>query len=50
MGGTVSAIKKGWIQNEIARSAYEYQKELDSKKQIIVGVNQFEDKKNMNVR
>ena len=47
MGGTVSAIKKGWIQNEISRSAYEYQKELDSKKQIIVGVNQFEDKKNI---
>jgi len=41
--GAVSAIEKGWIQNEIARSAYDYQKEIDSKKQIIVGVNQYED-------
>ena len=43
LGGAVSAIEKGWIQNEIARSAYDYQKEIDSKKQIIVGVNQYED-------
>ena len=43
LGGAVSAIEKGWIQSEIARSAYDYQKEIDSKKQIIVGVNQYED-------
>ena len=45
MGGSVSAIEKGWIQNEIASNAYEYQKDLDSKKRIIVGLNQFDDKK-----
>ena len=43
LGGAISAIEKGWIQNEISHSAYEYQKDIDSKKQIIVGVNQFED-------
>ena len=47
MGGAVSAIEKGWIQNEIARSAYEYQKEVDSKKRIIVGVNQFDEKEDI---
>lgn len=41
MGGTISAIEEGWIQNEIANSAYTYQKEVDSGEQIIVGVNQF---------
>jgi len=43
MGGAVSAIENGWIQNEISKSAYEYQKGVDSKKQIIVGVNQYTD-------
>lgn len=43
MGGAVSAIEAGWIQNEIARSAYEYQKSIDGKSQIIVGVNQYQD-------
>jgi methylmalonyl-CoA mutase N-terminal domain/subunit len=43
MGGAISAIENGWIQEEISRSAYEYQKNIDSKKQIIVGVNQHED-------
>ena len=43
LGGTVAAIEQGWIQNEITRSAYTYQKEIDSKTRIIVGVNQFEE-------
>jgi|TARA_B110000495_G_scaffold126044_1_gene109652 methylmalonyl-CoA mutase N-terminal domain/subunit len=43
LGGTVAAIEQGWIQNEITRSAYTYQKEIDSKARIIVGVNQFEE-------
>jgi len=43
MGGALSAIESGWVQNEIARSAYEYQKNVDSKKQVIVGVNKFMD-------
>ena len=47
LGGTVSAIEQGWIQNEISRSAYTYQKEIDSKERIIVGVNQFEEQEDV---
>ena len=42
MGGAVEAIDKGWIQNEINRSAYEYQIKIDTNEQIIVGVNKYE--------
>ncbi|MBA7706032.1 putative methylmalonyl-CoA mutase large subunit [subsurface metagenome] len=41
MGGAIEAIKKGYIQREILRSAYEYQKSVDSGEQIVVGVNKF---------
>ena len=43
MGGAIRAIEKGWIQNEIAQSAYEYQKSTDSGKQIIIGVNKYKE-------
>ena len=42
MGGSVTAIEQGFIQNEIARSAYEYQKQIESGEKIIVGVNKFQ--------
>ena len=42
MGGSVSAIEQGFIQNEIAKSAYEYQRNIENGKKIIVGVNKFE--------
>jgi len=41
MGGSVPAIEQGFIQNEIARSAYEYQRQIESNEKIIVGVNKF---------
>ncbi len=41
MGGSVTAIEEGFIQNEIARSAYEYQRQIESGEKIIVGVNKF---------
>jgi methylmalonyl-CoA mutase N-terminal domain/subunit len=41
MGGAVSAIEKGFIQEEIAQSSYQYQKNIESKEKIIVGVNEF---------
>ncbi len=41
MGGSVSAIEQGFIQDEIARSAYEYQRGIESGEKIIVGVNKF---------
>jgi methylmalonyl-CoA mutase, N-terminal domain len=42
MGGSVSAIEQGFIQNEIARSAYEYQQKIETKEKIIVGLNKFQ--------
>ncbi|ALV62937.1 Methylmalonyl-CoA mutase [Thermococcus sp. 2319x1] len=41
MGGMMKAIERGYIQKEIAESAYKYQKEIEEKKRIIVGVNEF---------
>ncbi len=41
MGGSVEAIEQGFIQNEIAASAYEYQKQIESGEKISVGVNKF---------
>ncbi|MFA4915483.1 MAG: methylmalonyl-CoA mutase family protein [Syntrophales bacterium] len=42
MGGAIKAIEEGYIQQEIGESAYQYQKEIEAKKRIIVGVNQFQ--------
>lgn len=42
MGGSVSAIEQGFIQEEIARSAYKYQQEIETGQKIIVGVNKFQ--------
>jgi len=42
MGGAVKAIDSGYIQGEIGESAYQYQKEIEAKKRIIVGLNQFQ--------
>jgi len=41
MGGALGAIKRGYIQQEIMRSAYNYQREVDSGEQVVVGVNKF---------
>lgn len=41
MGGAVAAIEEGYIQREIAESAYRYQKEIESGEKVIVGVNKF---------
>lgn len=41
MGGAVRAIEKGFIQDEISNSAYEYQLAVESGEQVVVGVNRF---------
>lgn len=41
LGGSVTAIENGFIQNEIAASAYEYQKKIESGEKTIVGLNAF---------
>jgi len=42
-GGSVAAIEEGYIQNEIANSAYEYQKDIENTEAILVGVNKYVD-------
>lgn len=41
LGGVIPAIEQGFFQREIAEAAYRYQRELDEKEKIIVGVNQY---------
>tara|TARA_B100000378_G_scaffold115916_1_gene92946 strand:- start:302 stop:1960 length:1659 start_codon:yes stop_codon:yes gene_type:complete len=41
MGGVITAIEKGFFQREIAYAASEYQRKVDSKRRIVVGVNKF---------
>ncbi len=41
IGGMVSAIEKGFVQKEIQDSAYRFQKDIESSKRIIVGLNKF---------
>ena len=41
MGGSVAAIEEGFIQQEIARSAYEFQRKVESQEKLIVGVNAY---------
>ncbi len=40
-GGMVAAIQKGYPQREIEEAAYQYQKDIESKAKVIVGVNEF---------
>ncbi|HPK86590.1 MAG TPA: methylmalonyl-CoA mutase family protein [Atribacterota bacterium] len=42
LGGSPKAIEHGFIQREIQNSAYQYQKDIEEKRRIIVGVNQFQ--------
>ncbi|HZR64063.1 MAG TPA: methylmalonyl-CoA mutase family protein [Terriglobales bacterium] len=41
MGGMVKAIERGYPQKEIAEAAYQYQRMVEAKEKIIVGVNDF---------
>ncbi len=41
MGGSVMAIEQGYMQNEIAKSAYLYQQNIESNEKVIVGVNKY---------
>ena len=44
MGGMVAAVEKGYPQAEIARSSYEFQRAVEDRRRLIVGVNAFADK------
>ena len=41
MGGIVKAVEEGYPQREIARSAYDFQRQVDSKERSVVGVNKY---------
>ena len=41
MGGMITAIEKGFPQKEIQEASYQYQKAVESKEKIVVGVNEF---------
>ncbi len=41
LGGMVEAIHKGYVQKEIQDAAFKYQREIESKERIVVGVNRF---------
>ena len=41
IGGSVKAIESGWIQTQIAEASWEYQRKIDEKETIIVGVNEY---------
>jgi len=47
MGGVMEAINAGYIQKQIQNSSYQYQKEIDNQEQIIVGVNEYQDRENI---
>jgi len=40
-GGVLKCIEEGYFQREIAEAAYRYQKEIESKDRIVVGINDF---------
>lgn len=43
LGGVIPAIENGFFQREIAKSAYLYQKAVEEKRRIMVGINEFVD-------
>ncbi|MGB2939082.1 MAG: methylmalonyl-CoA mutase family protein [Candidatus Dormiibacterota bacterium] len=42
MGGSVKAIESGWMQRQIADSAYRFQQAVERQERVIVGVNRFQ--------
>lgn len=49
LGGALAAIEKGFMQNEIQDSAYRFQKDIESKAQMVVGVNAFQSEEKMDL-
>jgi len=46
LGGVINSIESGYIQSEIQKAAYEYEKEIETGERIIVGVNKYSEKEN----
>ena len=49
LGGVLPAVEKGFFQSEISNAAYQYQKEIDADLCKIIGVNAYNDKKEISI-
>ena len=49
LGGAILAIENNFQQNQISNTAFEYQKAIENKEQIIVGLNKYEDVENTTI-
>src|SRR5438105_4736553 len=43
LGGAVAAVEQGFVQEEIAQAAFEYQQQVEAGERVIVGVNRFKE-------
>ena len=43
MGGMLEAIADGWVQEQIHRAAYQWQRDIEANERVVVGVNRFTD-------
>jgi len=50
LGGMLRAIETGYVQGEIQKAAYEYQRAVESGEQIVVGVNRFKSEKEIPIQ
>ncbi len=50
MGGAIAAIETGFIQGEVDENAYRVQKEIESGKRVIVGLNKFETEEKVSIK
>jgi methylmalonyl-CoA mutase, N-terminal domain len=46
-GGVVACIEKGWVQGQIQDAAYRYQQAIEAGSKVVVGVNRFQDEKEL---
>jgi methylmalonyl-CoA mutase N-terminal domain/subunit len=49
LGGVLPAIEAGFFQGEIADAAFRYQREIDEKRRLIVGVNAYQDEQPLRI-
>ena len=49
LGGVLPAIEAGFFQGEIADAAFRYQREIDDKRRLIVGVNAYQDEQPLRI-
>jgi methylmalonyl-CoA mutase N-terminal domain/subunit len=47
MGGALASIERGYMQSEIQEAAYQYQKGIEKEELVVVGVNKFQSKENI---